>query len=348
MTGQNRNGSRSALNLLVTSDQVGCMIGSGQTFFLSGNYTSALAIRRCLIVLSSTGGFCLSVHFFSMLDPRCAVDRETMQVLEAVAAKLSAGNWHRLRHVLSEREPDDEMLVEIRALESIGLSFCIGHESMIVKVDSSHGRQGTSRRCLAPKPGQDACAAREANNGRVTGFERGRETSAQWNKEQSKVVRSGSNPTFFSKPQLSSCRAAKKAKACSHQPEVVQYRRHSAKRHARRGGLSASSKKKRGSLSSVATLDRERVWENQVKPQQQTQDQTFCVGRMRKEEGDKTAANSAHSLPFFEHQYKTSRLNEKNSFASARGSAIRATPCQDGCVPKSDQRSQTATTSKAR
>ncbi|KAG9873413.1 hypothetical protein KCU84_g74, partial [Aureobasidium melanogenum] len=343
MTGQNRNGSRSALNLLVTSDQVGCMIGSGQTFFLSGNYTSALAIRRCLIVLSSTGGFCLSVHFFSMLDPRCAVDRETMQVLEAVAAKLSAGNWHRLRHVLSEREPDDEMLVEIRALESIGLSFCIGHESMIVKVDSSHGRQGTSRRCLAPKPGQDACAFLESVDEHLITAER-RITacslrSAQWNKEQSKVVRSGSNP-------YPNDEAAKKAKACSHQPEVVQYRRHSAKRHARRGGLSASSKKKRGSLSSVATLDRERVWENQVKPQQQTQDQTFCVGRMRKEEGDKTAA--AHSLPFFEHQYKTSRLNEKNSFASARGSAIRATPCQDGCVPKSDQRSQTATTSKAR
>ncbi|KAH0062621.1 hypothetical protein KCU72_g84, partial [Aureobasidium melanogenum] len=339
MTGQNRNGSRSALNLLVTSDQVGCMIGSGQTFFLSGNYTSALAIRRCLIVLSSTGGFCLSVHFFSMLDPRCAVDRETMQVLEAVAAKLSAGNWHRLRHVLSEREPDDEMLVEIRALESIGLSFCIGHESMIVKVDSRClrvrvGAYRSRQASVGPESG-------EANNGRVTGFERGRETSAQWNKEQSKVVRSGSNP-------YPNDEAAKKAKACSHQPEVVQYRRHSAKRHARRGGLSASSKKKRGSLSSVATLDRERVWENQVKPQQQTQDQTFCVGRMRKEEGDKTAANSAHSLPFFEHQYKTSRLNEKNSFASARGSAIRATPCQDGCVPKSDQRSQTATTSKAR
>ncbi|KAG9956390.1 hypothetical protein KCU60_g69, partial [Aureobasidium melanogenum] len=344
MTGQNRNGSRSALNLLVTSDQVGCMIGSGQTFFLSGNYTSALAIRRCLIVLSSTGGFCLSVHFFSMLDPRCAVDRETMQVLEAVAAKLSAGNWHRLRHVLSEREPDDEMLVEIRALESIGLSFCIGHESMIVKVDS---------RCLRVRVG--AYRSRQASVGPERFLESVDEhlitaerritacslRSAQWNKEQSKVVRSGSNP-------YPNDEAAKKAKACSHQPEVVQYRRHSAKRHARRGGLSASSKKKRGSLSSVATLDRERVWENQVKPQQQTQDQTFCVGRMRKEEGDKTAANSAHSLPFFEHQYKTSRLNEKNSFASARGSAIRATPCQDGCVPKSDQRSQTATTSKAR
>ncbi|KAG9652961.1 hypothetical protein KCV04_g62, partial [Aureobasidium melanogenum] len=315
MTGQNRNGS------VLDGDLPVIKLLQGVSF------AASIPDRAATTPLRSPS------------DARCAVDRETMQVLEAVAAKLSAGNWHRLRHVLSEREPDDEMLVEIRALESIGLSFCIGHESMIVKVDSSHGRQGTSRRCLAPKPGQDACAAREANNGRVTGFERGRETSAQWNKEQSKVVRSGSNP-------YPNDEAAKKAKACSHQPEVVQYRRHSAKRHARRGGLSASSKKKRGSLSSVATLDRERVWENQVKPQQQTQDQTFCVGRMRKEEGDKTAA--AHSLPFFEHQYKTSRLNEKNSFASARGSAIRATPCQDGCVPKSDQRSQTATTSKAR
>ncbi|KAG9711303.1 hypothetical protein KCU69_g72, partial [Aureobasidium melanogenum] len=84
---------------------------------------------------------------------------------------------------------------------------------------------------------------------------------------------------------------------------------------------------------------------------------------MRKEEGDKATAwrlfhscggrskqgkesNSAHSLPFFEHQYKTSMLDEKDLFASARGSAIRATPCQDGCVAKSDQRSQTAATSK--
>lgn len=45
----------------------------------------------------------------------------------------------------------------------------------------------------------------------------------------------------------------KKERKCSHQPEVVQYRRHSAKDMLGRG-LPAGSKKKRASLSSVAAL----------------------------------------------------------------------------------------------